>query len=83
MRNLRQQIDEIDAQILELLKKRTGFALQIADQKKAMELPIKDERREMVIMNKLKAKAEELGLSPKFVSTLYAVILDESRHLQS
>ena len=50
---LREQIDAIDAQFLELLQRRLSVSEQIGDYKKEHGLPILDEARQTEKINKL------------------------------
>ena len=51
--NIREQIDKIDSELLELINKRGAFALEVSKHKKANSLRIYDPGREKEIENKL------------------------------
>lgn len=53
LEQLRQAIDAIDDELLELLKKRQGFASRIGELKRAMGLPVYDPVRESSILARL------------------------------
>ncbi len=83
MRQLRQQIDQVDQELLKLLAKRQKLILEISDLKKGEGLPVVDLKREHEMRERLKIQAEELELDPKFVDEFFQLILSESHHLQA
>jgi len=83
MQTIRRKIDEIDTQILELLSKRQQLSLEIAEQKKGLNLPLRDDKREQEINERLKTQAAKLNLSSAFIVQLFELIFEESRRLQA
>lgn len=83
VKKLRQQIDEVNHQILKLLIKRQALVLEIAAHKKRLGLPLRDKAREQEMLEKLRTQAEELGLSPDFAMALFEQIFKEARRLQT
>jgi len=82
IQKLREEIDDIDDKIIELLQKRKDLVKEIASIKKDQNKPIIDEEREKKIIDRLKGKAKESGLDEKFVTSLYDLILENSRNEQ-
>lgn len=80
--NLRKKIDEIDWQLLILLKKRLGIARKIAIIKDKIGLPIEVRKREKKILNSLTEKGDKLKLSQSFISNLFNLIISESKRIQ-
>lgn len=78
----RKQIDEIDNQILELLKERFEISKKIGKYKKQNNLPIRNKKREKQLLEKNKNKAKDFNLKPDFVKKLFRLVLKESRRIQ-
>jgi chorismate mutase / prephenate dehydratase len=80
--HLREQIDAIDAQLLDLLNRRAEISLELGRQKREAGLGIRDERREAQILTR--AHALNSGpLEPEAVERLFRAILAESCRAQS
>ena len=80
IRELRENIDEIDAQLVELFKKRMETAKGIAEYKKNNSLPVLDSARER---EKLASVSDMAGENMKdYVRVLYSLIFELSRSYQ-
>lgn len=78
---LRNEIDAIDDQLIELFEKRMKTAKSIADVKRKEELPVTNRERERAIINKLTNKVSpELSIYTKI---LYNTLFDISKSYQS
>lgn len=75
---LRQKIDSIDNDLLELLAKRMDVSREIGRYKKEHKLPVVQTARYKDLMEKRVADGERLDLSPDFVRSLLACIHEES-----
>lgn len=75
---LRQQIDHINDEILELLAKRMRVTSEIGQFKKEHDMPVIQQARYNDLMEHLVKSGEELGLAPDFVRTILAAIHEES-----
>ena len=79
---IRKRIDEIDAAIIDLLSKRMAYAKQIKDVKVRMDMPIKDRRREeMVIWNwcehaRRNKRGAAYDLSEEMMKKMAALIIE-------
>ena len=73
LNELRKEIDELDNQILQLLEERFEVVKKVAERKKQAGLPIRDIKREEIVIN---SKAEKSGLPEDFVKNLYRSIID-------
>ena len=82
MKDLRQQIDQIDQKIIKLLAERMDLVKEIAKFKKTNKLPVKDKKREEELRKNLKKLAKKHGLDPEFVNHLYSHVFIESRKVQ-
>ena len=80
--DLRKQIDEVNWQILKLLKKRFDIAKKIANAKNEIGFPIEDKRRESEMLSNLIRQGEDLKLSSTFISRLFKFIINESKRIQ-
>lgn len=80
--NLRDDILNVDQQIIELIAKRQEIVIQIGEYKKAHNLPVFDSERE----KKLKQIHDELciinGVSPLVVEEVFNILITESRRVQ-
>lgn len=77
----RLKIDEVDAEILQLLNKRAGFTVAIGHIKRKFDMPIYDPAREKKILHAL-AEKNPGPLSEKAIQRLFERIIDESRQLE-
>lgn len=77
----RQQIDQLDERLVELLNERAQLALQIGREKRARGLPVHDPEREAQILGRLCA-LNRGPLSEDAIRRILAQILEESRRLQ-
>lgn len=77
---IREEINNIDDQIITLWKKRMALSLQIAEYKKENNLPVLDEKREKELLDRISNLAgEELGA---YSRELYEKIMSISRLYQ-
>ena len=75
---LRQQIDQIDNDLLEALSKRMRISWEIGQYKKEHSMPVVQTGRYDDILNSRAAAAEELGMNGDFMKTVYQAIHEES-----
>lgn len=75
---LRQQIDQIDNDLLEALSKRMRISREIGQYKKEHSMPVVQTGRYDNILNSRAAAAEELGMNGDFMKTVYQAIHEES-----
>lgn len=75
---LRQQIDQIDNDLLESLSKRMRISREIGQYKKEHSMPVVQTGRYDDILNSRAAAAEELGMNGDFMKTVYQAIHEES-----
>lgn len=80
IKDLRDQIDDVDEELVNLFMKRMELSLQIAHYKKEHDLPILVPEREQEILRKVAAKSgSDLEC---FTRELYTVIFELSRNYQ-
>jgi len=80
---LREQIDKLDNQLLDLLKERMTVSEAIGHYKFENNITILQTRRYDEILTKRRAKAQEKGLNPDFVIDVFESIHEESIHIQN
>lgn len=77
---IREQIDKIDRQLVELFIARMGCAASVAEYKREHNIPVLDASRERALLNKVsELSGEEFE---EYTRTLYSTILDLSRSYQ-
>ena len=80
LNEIRKEIDAIDSELVELYKKRMSLAANVAEYKKANNMPVLDSSRERALLNKVsELSGEEFE---EYTRTLYSTILDLSRSYQ-
>lgn len=83
MQDLRQTIDDIDRQIIQLIGKRMKLVKQIGRIKQSSGNNIQDKERETLIRSRIKKLARDEALDEQFTDRLYREIFTESRRLQA
>ena len=78
---IRQEIDQIDDQIVKLLEERMHLVEGVVAYKKASGKPILDSKREEVIFEKVKNRVEDKRYQETIVAT-FSDILKRSRDYQ-
>lgn len=80
---LREQIDALDAVLLEALATRARLVDKVGQYKKVRGMePLDPARWQQVLQGNID-RANELGLCPEFVEALYHLIHEYSLHLES
>ncbi len=76
---LRREIDEIDKEIIKLLKKRMDAAEKIAEYKMKNNMPMQQPSREKEVISKIMQEAEQEGLSQDAAEKIYREIIKQTR----
>ena len=79
---IRAEIDDIDEEIIVLLKKRLSLAARIGKLKKGMNKSVIDREREKDLNAKIKAICRKYSLDSQFVMNIWEKILAESYRIQ-
>lgn len=79
---LRVDIDAVDAQLIELLKKRNALTTQVGRVKSQTGMPIYDPQREAELIANKRRLAVENDLSPDLVEDILRRMIRESYHTQ-
>ena len=73
---LRDEINGLNVQIVELLARRVEVAKRIGEAKREQDLPIVDRTREGKVYERVRELALERGLDPKGVEKVFSEIVD-------
>lgn len=75
---LRQQIDQVDNELVELINKRMRVSREIGQYKKEHSMPVVQIGRHDVILKTRMKMAEEMGMSGEFMKEVFQAIHEES-----
>ncbi len=78
LQNLREQIDRIDTELLEMYKRRMDISRQIGKYKKEHSMPVVQESRYDDLIRSRVAAAVQMGMSADFMKTVLQAIHEES-----
>ena len=76
LEEVREEIDKLDDQIVELIAKRNRYIHQAASFKESVE-EVKAPDRVDAVIQKVRQKALSLNLSPNLISKLYKIMINE------
>lgn len=79
---MRQQIDSIDSQLIDLLARRMQVCLAVGEYKKRKGIAVIQTNRYHEILEKRSLQGADKGLNPAFVKSIMNLIHDESVLLQ-
>lgn len=80
---LRSEIDDIDAELLQLLARRMEVSVQIGEYKKEHNVTVVQMDRWKQVLDGLMASGRELGLSPVLINKVFEAVHQESIEKQS
>ena len=83
LNTLREGIDELDSQLVELLAKRSALTTQVGQIKAEAGMPVNVPEREKALITSRRAQAEAQGVSPDLTEDLLRRIMRESYHTQN
>jgi chorismate mutase len=73
---LREEIQSIDRELVELIARRTYVADTIADVKAANDLPTTDETQEQAVMDRAGANAEQFDVDSNLVKAIFRLLIE-------
>ncbi len=79
LKNIRQEIDTVDRQLLELFKKRMMYSIQVAEYKKANGLSVLNSEREKEILDRVEKDGGEFGYQARI---LFSDMIELGKGLQ-
>ena len=80
---LREQIDSVDSQLVDLLAKRAALTVKVGEYKSQVGMPIYVPAREAELIAKRRMQADQQGVPPALVEDLLRRIMRESYHTQN
>ncbi|MBN8707447.1 MAG: chorismate mutase [Bacteroidetes bacterium] len=81
MDKLRQQIDALDRQLVDMLNDRAKLANKIGEVKKTLALPVYNPKRETEVMQNVMNHSKG-PMEPAAIKRLFERIIDETRRLE-
>lgn len=78
----RQQINELDQQLVKLLEERFNVVTKVSDYKRQHNLPVLDAKREQQVLTKVAALTNQTDLLP-YLQEIYQEIMQRSREYQT
>ena len=81
IKKLRERIDEIDEEIIQLLKKRMGRSKEVGKLKEELHIPVEDKKREKEIIDRLTKKAGK-NLSEEELIRIFTSVFKSSKQVQ-
>ncbi len=75
LEEVRNEVDKLDDEIVELIAKRNSYVKQAAAFKESIE-EVKAPQRMDAVMQRVRHKALSLNLSPNLISKLYTIMID-------
>jgi chorismate mutase / prephenate dehydratase len=80
--NIRENINNVDSEILKLLAERRKLSEDVVTSKVESDQPIRDTKREAELLSKIIGTGKEFGLDSHYVSKIFYDIIDDSIRLQ-
>jgi chorismate mutase-like protein len=78
----RNEIDEVDRELLQLLNRRARLAMKVGTLKRAAGLPLSDPEREQVVLQTLQ-QANTGPLDRRSITKLFSRIIRETRRVEA
>lgn len=75
LQEVREHIDQLDDQIVELIAARNSYVKEAAKFKHSID-EIKGKERMEAVMDRVRSRAMEFGVSPNLLTTLYKTMID-------
>lgn len=81
LEELRESIDQLDRQMVQLLAKRLELVLRVGEIKRAHDVAAHDPTRERDLLDKV-ARVAPAPLTPEMAERIFECIIQESRNLE-
>ena len=78
---LREQIDDLDEEIIQLLKKGMGISKEVGELKEKLDIPVEDKNRENEIIDRL-TKQTGRNLSEEQLIRIFTAVFKSSKQVQ-
>lgn len=76
--SLRDEIDDIDSQLVNLLKKRRAVTTKVGELKSEVGMPIYAPEREEALLSKRRQQAQDVGLNPDVIEDVLRRLMSDS-----
>jgi len=73
---LREEIESIDRELVELIARRTYVADTVAEVKEQRDLPTTDEAQETAVMERAGENAERFGVDANLVKAIFRLLIE-------
>jgi chorismate mutase len=80
--NFRLQINRIDDELVDLLAQRLGICREVADFKKANNIPMMQPARVEIVKQRCAERGMGRGLAPDFVRGIYELVIGEACRIE-
>ena len=78
LNKIREQITQLDQDLLSFFAKRRSLTLQVAKSKAHVVRPVRDQKREQELLIRLIKQGKELGLDAHYVTSVFQTIIEDS-----
>jgi len=78
----REQLDQVDAQIVELISQRLDICRDVARYKKAEGIQMMQPDRVEIVKQQAADKARATGVDERFIKRLYSLMIEEACRLE-
>jgi len=78
LNKIREQITQLDQQLLSLFANRRALTLNVAKSKAHEVRPVRDQKREQELLIRLITQGKELGLDAHYVTNIFQTIIEDS-----
>ena len=82
LEDLRKQLDQMNLELIDLIKRRTAIIQQVALVKKEQNLPIFDPEREEELKGKIRSLAEKQGIKGTLLEDILELLIEDSKEEQ-
>jgi len=82
LQSWRKEIDRIDLEIITRIAKRFRIAEQIGKYKKVHKFPVRNLKRERVVLENRVAAGKKVGIHTQVTKSIFSLMLRESRRIQ-
>ena len=83
LKSAREEIENIDIQIIGLIKKRQDCALLIHNAKKEGNVSVRDEKQREAVLKRAYERAEKEGLSPEMTTEIFRILIEMNEKKQN
>jgi monofunctional chorismate mutase len=81
LEHCRQEIDELDRELVRYMERRMNVVAQVAQYKQLHNMPVYDHRRELMVLDKVAGLVQDKELVP-YVQRIFQNMMDESKRYE-